>query len=177
MPKPRLERFVQDHAEKAFSFAYKLSGNVEDAKELVQEAFVRVMRRWDRFEDGQPVESYFLSILRNLYFDGLKKYEKRYGCSLAEGEELEDLSDRLSDGEPEALEALDQRESQARINAAYDALSPEHRAILALSDVQGLSYEEIAAVLDCPGGTVRSRLSRARRAFKENLAQLPEVMK
>lgn len=180
MPKPKLERFVADYSEKAFHFAYKLSGNVEDAKELVQEAFVRIMRRWDRFEEEQSVESYFLSILRNLYFDGLRRYEKRHGCSLAmdDGESCEeDLADALSDGGAGLLDALERRDSQDRINAAFDALSPEHRAILSLSDVQGLSYEEIAAVLDCPGGTVRSRLSRARRAFKTNLAGLPEVMK
>jgi RNA polymerase sigma-70 factor (ECF subfamily) len=178
-----LERFIQEYSERGFQFAYHLCGNAEEAKELVQEAFFRVIRRWDSYDPSQPLENWFLTILRNVFYDGVKRYERRHGVSLdapirdASGEPAASLSEVLADGREEALlERLEREEERDQVRLALEALSPDHKAVLTLCDMQGMSYEEVSAVLDCPLGTVRSRVSRARAAFKECLlGQTKEV--
>ena len=66
----RLERFVREYADQGFQFAVRLCGNTEEAKELVQEAFYRVLRHWESYDPAQSLENWFLTILRNVYYDG-----------------------------------------------------------------------------------------------------------
>lgn len=178
-----IERFIEDYAEKGYQAAYHLCGNVEDAKELVQDAFVKLIRTWERYDEEQPLENYFLTIMRNLYFDGLKRYEKRHCVSLdvpaGESEDSMTYAESLPDEREEQLiVALERREEAALVAAALADLVPEHRAILTMVDMQDLTYEKVAEVVDCPLGTVRSRVSRARAAFKKALLarQGQEVM-
>ena len=77
-----MERFVADYSERGFQFACGLCGNSEEAKELVQEAFCRVFRSWDRYDQSQPLDSWFLTILRNVYVDSVKRHERRFGVRL-----------------------------------------------------------------------------------------------
>ena len=178
-----IERFVEDYSEKGYQAAYHLCGNVEEAKELVQEAFVKLIRTWERYDSRQPLENWFLTILRNIYFDGLKKYERRCGVSLDAPvpglDRTESFADCLKDEtELPLLERLERQEEAQLVQRALKALTPEHRAILTMIDLQGLDYDKVAAVVDCPLGTVRSRLSRARAALKrELLAQDTGVIK
>ncbi len=173
-----LDRFIADYSEKGYQFAFRLCGNAEEARELVQETFVRVMSKWDQYDPAQSLEGYFISILRNLYYDGLRRFDRRNLCSLDAPPEADGaaLSDRLADGEEALLDRLERREAEEQVQTALKGLAAEQRAILELSDVQGLSYDQIAAVLDCPVGTVRSRLSRARRALREKLLTSSEVV-
>lgn len=170
-----IEKFIEDYSDRAFQFAYSLCGSVEEAKELVQEAFFRVIRKWDQYDRSQPLESWFLTILRNVYYDSLKRYERKNGVPLDEtvelaGGERVELTDNLADAnETPILDRLVREEADAEVRAAIATLSPEHRAIIDLADIQGLGYDRIAEVLDCPAGTVRSRLWRARSALREAL--------
>lgn len=173
-----IERFIAEYSERAYQCAYHFCGNADEAKELVQEAFFRAIRRWEQYDASQPLENWFLTILRNLYYDGLKRFERRGVVSLdaprdAEaGDEGEAFGDVMADErEGELLARLEREESAQDVRAALEALSPEHRAILTLCDVQGLGYHELTQVLDCPLGTVRSRLSRARSALKRKLLE------
>ena len=168
-----IERLVQDYGERAFQFAYRLTGNADEARELVQEAFYRVLRNWERYDQSQPLENWFFSILRHVFLDGLRKFEKGNLVSLdvaveaAEkgyDEVVEDRADRV-------LEALERQESVRQVRQAMDRLTADHRGVLTLADLEGLSYEEIGRVLDCPVGTVRSRVSRARLALKSLLLE------
>lgn len=169
-----IEKFIEDYSDRAFQFAYSLCGNTDEAKELTQEAFYRVIRNWDQYDRGQPLESWFLTILRNLYYDSLKRYERKHGLPLEalvedEGGERVCLAENVADGEEALLDKLMRQESDAEVRDAIAALTPEHQAIIDLADIQGLGYEEISSVLDCPLGTVRSRLCRARAALKREL--------
>ena len=168
-----IERFVEQYSEKGFQFAYHLCGNAEEAKELVQEAFTRLIAKWESYDSSQPLENWFLSILRNAYFDGLRRYERRSCVSLdgvAPDAGGKSFADVLADaGEQPLLERLERREAAATVQRALASLTAEHRAILTLGDMEGLSYEQLAEVLDCPLGTIRSRLYRARAAFKKAL--------
>lgn len=169
-----LERFIDEYADRGYEFALALSGDPEEAKELVQEAFVRAFDHWPQYDRSQAFEGWFLGILRNLYRDGLKRYERRHGVSLDAPLESEDgqvtAAEALADARDEAaLARLERQAAGEEVREALEALSPEHRAVLTLSDMQGLSYEDLAQALGCPLGTVRSRLNRARRAFRREL--------
>ena len=177
-----LERFIREYAERAFQFAFRLCGNAEEAKELTQEAFFRLIRKWDQYDPSQPLEGWFLTVLRNVYYDGLRRHERSRTVPLdapllrSEPEGLS-YADLLADGSEALLDKIERREAGSRIQEALELLSAEHRAVLTLCDMQGLKYEEIAEVLDCPLGTVRSRVSRARAAFKRMLLERsPEVV-
>lgn len=171
-----LERLIEDYADRGYQFAYHLCGNVDEAHDLVQEAFCRVIRAWDRFDQSQDFGNWFISILRNIYVDGKKRYERRNAVSLdaavnAGDSESQTYADVLADGQAQSLlERLEQSRGQDEVRAAFDTLSEDARAILTLCDIQGLSYEEIGAVTGLPPGTVRSRISRARAALRKALA-------
>ena len=124
-----IERFVEQHAEMAFHLAFRLCGNVEDAKELVQEAFVRAISRWEHGSQDEPGPIWLQTVLRR----------------------------------------LERREDDGLVQSALESLRPDYRAILLLNAQEGLGYEEMAEVLDCPLGTVRSRLNRARACFRKAL--------
>ncbi|MFH1723568.1 MAG: RNA polymerase sigma factor [Elusimicrobiota bacterium] len=171
----RFEEFVRDYGERAFQFAYRLSGNVEEAKDLVQEAYYRVLRSWDRYDASRSLDAWFFRILRNVFLDSRKRYERRHAVSLDRSPEgvSEDgatYGDLLAGDEEAVLDALERRESAGLVRETLDGLSHEHRAVLTLCDMEGLGYEEIARVLEVPVGTVRSRVSRARRAFRRRMA-------
>ena len=172
-----IEKFIRDYAQRGYDFACRLSGNSEEARELVQESFYRVIRNWDQYDPSQPLENWFFTILRNLYYDGLRRYERRQGVSLdaplncAEGGGLTFADTVADDRDEELLDRLTREETAEEVRAALGRLSAEYRAVLTMVDAQGLSYEEVATVLDCPVGTVRSRLSRARGAFRRALIE------
>ena len=170
----QLERFIEDYSERGYQFAYRLSGSAEEAKELVQEGFVRVMEKWDTYDASQPMENWFLTILRNIYMDGMKRYEKRRGVPLdaAIGPSGMTFAEFLHDGHDESLlERLERQRATDEVQRAMDSLSPEHRAILTLCDVQGLTYVKACDVLDAPLGTVRARMNRARNAFRKAMLE------
>lgn len=181
MPGPsEFERLVGEYGEKAFQLAYGLTGSVEEARELVQEAFCRAFERWDSYDRSQPVKNWFYTILRHLFVDGVRRVERESVVSLDEAQPHEDggpdpghgaLADALEDRSDRLLEALEREESGSRVRDAFSSLTREHRAVLTLADLDGLSYEDIAKVIRCPVGTVRSRVSRARNALKRLLLE------
>lgn len=166
------ERVVEEYAEKGYRFALSLCGGADEARELLQEAFVKVLTRWDSYDPSQPLDNWFYAIVRHLYLDGLRRYERRHGLSLdaAVDEEGTPLAERLADRrETPLLEGLERREAAEAVQRALASLKPEYRAILTLVDVEGMGYEGVAAALEWPMGTVRSRLFRAREALRKAL--------
>ncbi|MBI5201108.1 MAG: RNA polymerase sigma factor [Elusimicrobia bacterium] len=168
---PAFESLVTEYGERAYQFAYRLTNNIEEARELVQEAYCRALSRWGKYDTAMPLENWFFAILRNVFLDGLRKYEAEHVLSLNEADEdsQSDYAEILEDRSERLLEALEREESGKTVRSAMDRLSKEHRAVLSLADVEGLSYEEIGKVLGCPVGTVRSRVARARAALKRKL--------
>lgn len=172
------EDFVKGYAERAFGFAYRLCGNADDAHESVSESFLRVLRHWDALEPGLPLENWYFRVLRNLAVDEHRRAERRRALSLdleAPACGAESLADVVADGRGSMLDALERRERDRAVRAALDAVPLDQRRVLVLVDMEGRSYEEIAAALDIPLGTVRSRVSRARLAFRKALAASSEV--
>jgi RNA polymerase sigma-70 factor (ECF subfamily) len=146
-----------------YRLAYRLTGNRPDAEDLTQDVFVRVFKSINTFQPG-TLEGWLHRITTNLFLDQARRRQR------IRMDALSAAPDHLwgSASGPEELH-LD-GELEADVDAALRALSPEQRVAVVLCDIEGLSYEEIAAVLDVKLGTVRSRIARGRAALREALA-------
>jgi RNA polymerase sigma-70 factor (ECF subfamily) len=170
-----LERFVDEYGDRAYGFAYGLCGNEADARELAQEAFVKVFEKAELYDESQPLETWFLTVLKNVFRDGLRRWERRSRVSLDApiGDDGLTVADAVPDAREEALlDRLEREESAERVRRALDALTPDARAIVALIDMEGLGYEEAAEALGLPLGTVRSRIVRARESLRRRLLEM-----
>jgi RNA polymerase sigma-70 factor (ECF subfamily) len=161
---PSWEQVVTDHSARVYRLAYRLTGNLHDAEDLTQEVFVRVFRSLDRYTPG-TFEGWLHRITTNLFLDQARRKSRIRFDSLAD-----DAAHRL----PSALPAPDMvymnQMFDADIEAALADLPPDFRAAVVLCDVEGLTYEEIAGVLDLKMGTVRSRIHRGRAMLRTALA-------
>jgi len=167
----RYEAIIQRYARHVYNIAYRMAGNEADARDLSQEAFLRVYRALRRVEAGAPLESWLYRIVSNLYIDLLRKRPRPRVESLdapvetPRGEVPRELADIESS--PEAI--LERERLDGAIQRALRMLSDELRLVAVLSDVEGFSYEEIAKILRVPVGTVKSRLHRARQVLQQRL--------
>lgn len=158
------EALVRKHEAPALALAGGLLGDADDAADAVQDAFVRAYRTLDRLAEGSAFGPWFRTILRNLCLDRLRSPRRRR----RERWSPETL-DRRAWTEPAAPQALERRELTAAVHAALAELSPEHRQVLVLREMEGFSYAEIAETLGISAGTVASRLYHARARMKQAL--------
>jgi RNA polymerase sigma-70 factor (ECF subfamily) len=161
---PTWDDVVRDHGQRVYRLAYRLTGNKHDAEDLTQEVFVRVFRSLSKYTPG-TFEGWLHRITTNLFLDQVRRKRRIRFDALPE-----DAADRLpgSDVAPDQRHA--DRSFDGDIQAALDALAPEFRAAVVLCDIEGLSYEEVAAALDIKLGTVRSRIHRGRAQLRAALA-------
>jgi RNA polymerase sigma-70 factor, ECF subfamily len=174
---------VEAHQRRVYNLCYRTLGNAEDAADATQETFLRAYRGYAEFRsDPERIGAWLLRIAVNTCYDQLRRQKRRPSQSL----EALSAPDRGHDvaGEPVALAdpapGPEQRalsaEAQRMVESALATLSADHRLVLVLCDVQGLSYGEAAEVLDVELGTVKSRLSRARAALRAALAARGELL-
>ncbi len=161
---PTWEELVRDHSARVFRLAYRLTGNLHDAEDLTQDVFVRVFRSLHRFQPG-TFEGWLHRITTNLFLDGARRKQKIRFDGLAD-----DSAERLPSSWPNPSEQLSAADLDHDVAAALAALAPEFRAAVVLCDIEGLSYDEIATVLDVKIGTVRSRIHRGRAQLRTALA-------
>ena len=149
------EQLVERHRDVVFRVAARVVGR-EEAQDVSQDAFLRAFHRLDRFRGEGTFKSWLLQIAHNA---ALTAIGRRRPDLLDEPEELE--------GEPTAVQRspvslLESSERRSRLEGKIRLLRPEHRAVLVLRDVEGLSYEEIGGITEMPLGSVKGRLHRAR---------------
>lgn len=162
------EGLWRDWCRKAYRFAYRLSGNEQDAQDMAQEAFARAFDHWDRYDGERPFEAWLFEILRNVYLDSLRRGQRRPTVGLdgfspsEDGDGASSRAERIPDGGEEPLESLSREEEEGMIRKALAGLPEHYRAAVVLRDIEGLSYEEIGRILSCPAGTVRSRIHQGR---------------
>jgi RNA polymerase sigma-70 factor, ECF subfamily len=162
---------VSPHVDAAYNLARWLTRNDHDAEDVVQEAMLRAFTFFDGFR-GVDARSWILKIVRNTCFTWLKANRPTEIAAMAM-EDLEDLPlplfcSGLTD-DPETL-AL-RRTTALQLNNALSAIAAPFREVVVLRDMEGLSYKEIATVIDAPIGTVMSRLARARAELRRLLAR------
>lgn len=156
------EELVERHRDVVTRVAGRIA-SADDAEDVSQDAFLRAFHRLERFRGEAPFRAWLLRIAHNAALDHLRR---RRPEPLDEAM-LEDSIDESAQRPP--AETLERRERIDRLERKLRGLSGPHRAVLVLRDVEGLSYEEIAALTDAPVGTVKGRLHRARREFIEML--------
>jgi RNA polymerase sigma-70 factor, ECF subfamily len=160
---PTWDEVVRAHSARVYRLAYRLTGNQHDAEDLTQEVFVRVFRSLSSYTPG-TFEGWLHRITTNLFLDMVRRRQRIRFESLGD-----EAADRLAGREPTPAEAYDDRNLDADIQSALAALPPDYRAAVVLCDIEGLSYEEIAATLDVKLGTVRSRIHRGRAQLRAAL--------
>lgn len=165
------QNIVEQHASRVYRLAYHLTGNQHDAEDLTQDVFVRVFNSLSQYKPG-TFEGWLHRITTNLFLDKMRRKARIRFDFMADEDGAVATSDSFDraerSGQPE--DAFDMGHMGADIIEALADLPPEYRAAVVLSDIEGLSYEEIAATLGIKLGTVRSRLSRARARLRESLA-------
>jgi RNA polymerase sigma factor (sigma-70 family) len=161
---PSWEEVVRDHSARVYRLAYRLTGNPHDAEDLTQDVFVRVFRSLHRFQPG-TFEGWLHRITTNLFLDSARRKQKIRFDGMPDG-----TAERLQSSLPTPSEQLSNAGMEHDVAAALAALPPEFRAAVVLCDIEDMSYEEIASVLDVKIGTVRSRIHRGRAQLRDALA-------
>ena len=157
-----------------YNVAYRMLGNEQDAADATQEAFLSAYQGIGKYRGGS-FRSWLLRIVTNASYDILRRAKRCPTESLDEGEEIDWHEGVAAPGEPpEAL--AEQRDLSRRVQRALARLPHTQRVTVVLVDLQGLSYAEAARVLRVPVGTVRSRLSRGRRAVRDRMLRQVECI-
>ncbi len=137
--------------------------NQDDALELAQETFVRAFENLSKFESRSSFSTWLYRIAANLAIDFWRR-EGRH--SVLRGEDAENELAKLPSGIGDSFTTASRTELRNRLDEALQQLTPEHRAVILLREVEGLSYDEISEVLQCPRGTIMSRLHYARTRLR-----------
>ncbi|MFI5363012.1 MAG: RNA polymerase sigma factor [Elusimicrobiota bacterium] len=155
---------IAQAGDKAYNFAYRLTGNEPDARDLVQEAFSRALEHAGAYDPNRPFDSWLLRILHNVFLDSMRRHSHSRTVSLDAPAPVEDSSwaDLLPGEEPSAADELILKESLDLLQRALARLPMTYRSAIALCDIEGMSYEDIAKVMEIPVGTVRSRIHQGR---------------
>ncbi len=165
------EQLVIEYQSKIYTLCYRYLGNEEDAYDMAQETFIKAFRSMDSFRGKSSFGTWLYRVASNVCLDEIRRRKRRVPTiSIHEPVETGDgdLEKELADARPTVEELYEQQEMSLYIQSILDAMKPQHKTVIILRDMMGLSYEEIGQVLNCSIGTVKSRLSRARSIFKKN---------
>jgi RNA polymerase sigma-70 factor (ECF subfamily) len=171
-PRTRLPEEALSHLDALYNLARWLARDSVEAEDLVQETYLRAVRAAHQFQPGTNLRAWLFRILRNTFFTQYKR--KRREPEVVDPEILDGMpdtsgavsvDDRMA-GPPDGTAGLD-------LVAALNRLPEEYRSVVLLSDLEDFSMGEIAAIMDCPVGTVKSRLFRARGILKQLLRDYP----
>ncbi len=179
-----LERATLDHLDRLYSFALRLTRNPAEAEDLVQETYLRALQRLDSVREPGALKTWLFRIMYTIFASHWQSNHR--GPVRVEVDEIDELGQQSVPGTfvPDPRAEFFSRLLPDEMDAAVKALPENFRAPLLLQAIEGMSYEEISEVLQCPVGTVRSRLARARSALSLSLirdahpekVELPENM-
>jgi RNA polymerase sigma-70 factor (ECF subfamily) len=177
LPEAELKKRKEDfdaeampHMKLLHNYAYKITGNQLDGDDLLQETFLRAFRFFDKFEKGTNCKAWLFRIMKNLFINKYRKNQKEPGK--VDYDDVENFYDSIRS------EKVDSSNLQEKVFAnlldddmtnALNSLQDDFKTVVILCDLEGLSYEEIADFVQCPIGTVRSRLHRGRKMLQQKL--------
>lgn len=170
------DELIRKYERKVYNFAYRLSGNHEDAGDIASETFVRIFNSIGSFRGDASFLTWLFRVITNIYLDERKRQRARPRQSLEEMIELEEatLVRQIEDPLPGPEEAVQAVERTDLLQAAIRALPEYQRVMIVLYHTESRSYEEIAELMQLPIGTVKSRLNRARLTLREKLEPMRE---
>ena len=174
MSSPQHARHVStagiEHIDGLYGYALVLTQNRTDAEDLVQETYVRAIRAMGRLRDDSNVKGWLFTILRNIWLNELRQRRKApESVDVETDERTSNLADESAESPHDVYVAKLERR---HVRTAIQRLPEEAREVILLREWEGLSYQEIATVLDCPVGTVMSRLARARSKLRDLLSSV-----
>ena len=168
---------LRGHVRSLFRYAYRWTGDVDQAEDLVQETLTRVYLELPRLREIEQIRPWVARVMYRIFVDWLRRANRSpvmyVGRSGSTGEFLED-EEEDDQGPDEAWnpETLTERAfERERIEAAWAHLHKQHRVVLSLHEIEGYSLEEVAQIIEVPLGTAKSRLSRARNRLRELLTE------
>lgn len=167
---------VLHYQDRAYTVAYRIMGDSASAADATQEAFITAFRRLDTYRGGS-FRAWLLRIITNTCYDELRRRKRRPATSIDDlpGAELDD-GPPLHDDSPTPEQVAQQNELNRAIQDCIDSLGEAQRVILVLSDIEELSYQEVAVMAGVKVGTVKSRLSRARVSVRDCLQTFQELL-
>jgi RNA polymerase sigma-70 factor (ECF subfamily) len=168
------ESLVRSREREIYRTALRMLGSEDDAMDASQETFIRAYRSLGSFRNEASFKTWIIGICinvcRNKLASSSEKMKRRSsGLTKENAEDGEEMEAPFRDASPDPASAALGSELRQALARALQSLSPEHREIIVLRDIQDLDYDEVGAILRCPEGTVKSRLSRARQALREAL--------
>jgi RNA polymerase sigma-70 factor (ECF subfamily) len=161
------EREALVHLDTLYRVALRLTGNASDADDLVQETMLKAYRAWNQFTPGTNAKAWLLTILRHAFINEYRRRTRRPETVDIDTIEPFAVFPEVQDDDPQG--AFFDRIVDDEVLRAIDTLPEAFRETLVLSDVEGLSYQEVAGILGVPVGTVKSRLFRARHLLQSKL--------
>ena len=167
-----VEQAMATYGIQTYNYAYRLTGNEADARDLAQEAFIRVFRAWQSFREGTSFLSWIYRIVTNLHRDELRRRKGVFIEPLPEDNQPKSLP--RDDAAHDPIATLHERQLSPVMQLALQGLSYDQRVVVVLADIDEYSYQEIAEIVGCSIGTVRSRLHRAREQLRKNVVAARE---
>lgn len=166
------EREALPHMDALYNFAVRMTADQLEAQDLVQETYLKAFRFFDKFEQGTNCKAWLFRIMKNSYINRYRRARKVpqiVGYDAVE--DLAQVADAEWPGQGDPGGAFFDNILGDEVTTAIEQLPEDFRTVVILSDIEGFTYEEIAGFVDCPVGTVRSRLHRGRRLLREALME------
>ena len=164
--KNAFHRLVGFYHKPIYNYAYQMTGSHQDAQDVTQETFLRVYTSIDLFEGKGSLTGWIYRIAANLCIDRARRHARRPTCSLDAPVGDTETVWQLPDSSPGPDVQAERGDLGRLVQECLRELCVEHRTVIVLHDLKGLTYVEIAGIVDCPVGTVKSRLSRARARLR-----------
>jgi RNA polymerase sigma-70 factor (ECF subfamily) len=158
------------HMDVLYNFALRTTGNEDDARDLLQETYLKAYRFWDKYEKGTNIRAWLFRIMKNSYINRYRKETKE-----PDKVDYEDIENFYNSIRAESTDPNDLQQQLYgnllgdEVTRALQSLPDDFRTVVILCDIEGLTYEEIAEFVECPIGTVRSRLHRGRKLLQAKL--------
>jgi len=171
------EALLRPHLDSLFRLAFRFTGTEDRAEDLVQDVLIKLLPKVAQLREVDNLKPWLARVLYRHFINDTKKYIRsrvKLAGDLSAGSELEgDPIDDPADDAPGPAEHLEFERDRAELLVAWEQLSPDHRVVLTLHDVEEYTAQEVGEMLDCPVGTIKSRLHRARERLKELLLMEP----
>lgn len=158
------EKEALPHMDALYNFALRMTGESDDANDLVQDTYLKAFRFFDKFEKGTNCKAWLFRIMKNTYINTYRKKTKE--PDKVDYEEVENFYENVKPSSTESAhleKEIYDNLLDDEISTAIASLPDDFKTVIILSDIEGFTYDEIADFIDCPVGTVRSRLHRARK--------------
>jgi RNA polymerase sigma-70 factor (ECF subfamily) len=157
---------VLRYQDRLFNGLLRVVKSREDARDAAQDAFLQAYQKLDAFRGDSQFYSWLFRIAMNAGLSKLRRKSSKDVSLTAQQEQGHDVTDAAV---PDPSHRMDQTEQQTKVLAALNSLGDDYRIVLTLKEMEGLKYDEIAEIVGCPIGTVRSRIHRARSELKDKL--------